>query len=456
MKPVVFSGLKEICFVVPDAEGAALHLGRLPVLARRKPVLEQLIRYDTAEQHLRQQHIGLLLCRTPEQCQQILTIAPAKGGSYPAGEWKCAVSELSLPALQVTPWQELDPSGALFSALLPVTERTCWPVHKRSSKVDVTLLTGPLATLTLQLQAGPADALFDLASKIVSKVALLPVSQQIAKPLRAKPPALNLLSSLPEAASLILGEMFDQFTANLSLLLNSDDPEAVHQARVGWRRFRSALRLFKPVLAAEALPALPDLPPLLQWLGELRDLDVANSETLPPLAMAYIAGDAQRAAAWQQMTETLQQAALSRRHAVREALKQPAMGASLLLVRQWLAGLSAISLPAEASLQRWARRRVIRQHKQLKNALAEMGDLEQQHRVRILSKRMRYSIEALRSLLPVQRTEIWYQQAVALQTSLGSTRDVIQAGILAEKWGASPGLAEFLRGVAAGREGLTG
>lgn len=452
MKPVVFSGLKELCFVVPDAEGAALHLGRLPVLARRKPVLEHLINYDTPERRLRQQHMVLQLCRKAEECQQILTILPAKGESNPAGEWKSAVSELSLPALQATPWRELDPGGAIFSALQPVTERTLWPVHKRSSRVDVMLLTGPVTTLTLQLQAGPGNALFDLASKMVSKVALLPVSQQISKPLRAKPPALNLLLSLPEAASLILGEMFDQFTANLSLVLHSDDPEAVHQARVGWRRFRSALRLFKPVLAADALPALPDLPPLLQWLGELRDLDVANSETLPPLAMAYIAGNAQRAGAWQQMTETLQQAAISRRNAVREGLKQPAMGAGLLLVRQWLAGLSAISLPADASLQRWARRRVIRQHKQLKNAMADMGDLEQQHRVRILSKRMRYSIEALRSLLPVQRTEVWYQQAVALQTSLGSTRDVIQAGLLAEKWGANAGLAEFLRGVAVGRE----
>ena len=91
MKPVVFSGLKEICFVVPDAEGAVLHLGRLPVLARRKPVLEQLIRYDTAEQHLRQQHIGLLLCRTPEQCQQILKVDRTRlvSGNVRSPNYRC-------------------------------------------------------------------------------------------------------------------------------------------------------------------------------------------------------------------------------------------------------------------------------------------------------------------------------------------------------------------------------
>jgi CHAD domain-containing protein len=72
--------------------------------------------------------------------------------------------------------------------------------------------------------------------------------------------------------------------------------------------------------------------------------------------------------------------------------------------------------------------------------------------VRILAKRQRYAIEALRPLLPKQRTERWYQQACSLQTTLGATRDLMQASMLATTLEANRGLAEFLRGVAVGRE----
>jgi CHAD domain-containing protein len=44
----------------------------------------------------------------------------------------------------------------------------------------------------------------------------------------------------------------------------------VHQARVGWRRFRSALRLFKPVFAGGELPSWQALKVMLSFLGELR------------------------------------------------------------------------------------------------------------------------------------------------------------------------------------------
>jgi inorganic triphosphatase YgiF len=87
--------------------------------------------------------------------------------------------------------------------------------------------------------------------------------------------------SLTAAAGCVLREMLNQFTTNLNTLRHSDDPKLVHQARVGWRRFRSALRLFKPVLSVERMPSWEGLQPLLMTLSELRDVDVARLETLP-------------------------------------------------------------------------------------------------------------------------------------------------------------------------------
>ena len=211
--------------------------------------------------------------------------------------------------------------------------------------------------------------------------------------------------------------MFCQFTNNLNVLRTSDDPEVVHQARVGWRRFRSALRLFTPAWAVDAVPSWEALQPLLSFLGELRDLDVACNDTLPPLADAYMSGDARRTDAWQAMMQAMQQAASLQRKSVRYALNRPTVGATLLAVTQWLEELSATNGPGDAgmerqvSLQSWARRRIVRLHAQLKLAGKDRSSPASQHRVRIFAKRVRYGIEALHTLLPERRTKRWYQQA---------------------------------------------
>jgi CHAD domain-containing protein len=258
-------------------------------------------------------------------------------------------------------------------------------------------------------------------------------------------------------AQQVLREMFSQFTGNLNLLPSSDDPEAVHQARVGWRRFKSALRLFRPVLAANAAPSLQTLQPLLGFLGELRDLDAALTQTLPPLADAFAAGNAARTEKWREMTRELTKAARLQRKAARYALMDPMVDATVLSTTQWIEALSspdATSPPkivSTVSLQRWARRRIARQHEKLQTARRHASTPEDLHQVRILAKRLRYGIEALRPLLPRQRTERWHRQAAKLQTSLGATRDLQQACSLAATLDVDLGLVEFLRGFTAGQ-----
>ncbi|MDD2545517.1 MAG: CHAD domain-containing protein, partial [Burkholderiaceae bacterium] len=194
-----------------------------------------------------------------------------------------------------------------------------------------------------------------------------------------------------------------------------------------------------------------------------RDIDVAHGETLPPLQAAYVAGDAARARAWQSLEQGLAQAAIQGREAVRKALHRPAVGASLLELTAWLEtldGPGAPSLPegrapapSAKAVRRWTRQRLVRLHTQWTEALRDGGHPEGLHRARILAKRLRYNIEALAPLLPA-RVQRWQQQASQWQTDLGTTRDVLQAGALAQRLGAEPGLVQFLRGFAAGREGL--
>ncbi|MDO9165535.1 MAG: CHAD domain-containing protein [Rhodoferax sp.] len=482
----------KLALPVSDPSTLAKRLARTPLLARRKPKHQQLhnVYYDTPEQVLRQQRIALRIRRVgteanPQWLQTLKTGGCSESALSQRGEWEVPVPDaaLSLDVLKATPWSSIDPDGSVFQALsacfATTFERTSWLVRRRDgSVVEVALdigqvvvgdKTAPICELELELLAGQPTALFDTAQQIARALAVLPLTMSKAErgyalakdrmdaALRAQPPTLTPDLPLPEAAQRVLRETFCQFTTNLNALRTSDDPEVVHQARVGWRRFKSALRLFKPVLAIDALPTWQALQAVLSFLGELRDLDIARIDALPPLADAYTAGDARRTDAWQAMMQGLLDAADLRRKSVRYALQEPAVGAALLEITQWLEGLPASSATSttgdelKMSLRRWAVRRIVRLHAQSKVASKDSGSPESQHRVRILAKRLRYGIEALRPLLPKRRTKRWYQQATTLQTSIGATRDVVQAGALVARLEADRGLVEFLRGVAVGQ-----
>jgi inorganic triphosphatase YgiF len=485
----------ELKLALPSADSSSLakRLSKIPLLARRKPAHQSLynVYYDTPDQFLRQKRVALRIRRTGTELKpQWLQTLKMGGQDYSAlsqrGEWEASLADatLSWDVLNATPWSLIDPDGAVFQALAPcfVTsfERTCWTVHRRDrSVIEIALdigqiVTGdksaPICELELELLAGQPQALFAIAQELASHIAVLPLAMSKAArgyalgqasldtPVRGQPPLLTPDLPLPLAARQLLQEMFCQFLANLNALRSSDDPEVVHQARIGWRRFKSTGRLFRSALVVQEPPSLRPLEPLMTFMGELRDLDVARTETLPPLAASYTGGDARRTAEWEELVLAMLDAANIHRKAVRYALEEPAVGQSLLATLQWLEELSAGNEKKDAQKQReqplprWAKRRINRLHEQLKLALREADDPAGQHRVRILSKRIRYGIEALRPLLPKRSSRRWHLQAADLQSILGRTRDLMQASELAAKLGADRGLVAFLRGFAAGHK----
>jgi CHAD domain-containing protein len=275
------------------------------------------------------------------------------------------------------------------------------------------------------------------------------------------PPTLSSECSVKVIATKVLGETLTQFTDQLTALRVSGEPEVVHQARVAWRRFKSDLRLFKPALKPESMPTLTPLQPLLQGLGALRDLDVALTETLPQWRGTYVEGSpktsavqARRRRVWRQMCQALQQSADDQRSVVRSELASPAVVATLLALTEWANGLSGASPsvePATVPLRHWARQRLADWRARFKAAFKSSrhgANPEQQHRVRILAKRLRYGVEALDFLLPVRLSRRWHQQAAALQTRLGGARDLLQAHALATSVTADEDILRFLQHLA--------
>ena len=87
-------------------------------------------------------------------------------------------------------------------------------------------------------------------------------------------------------------------------LVADDDPEWIHQMRVGTRRLRSCLSLMKRFAAERALdPVIAEVKWLAGLLGKARDWDVFVTETLPPLA-AWFARDANTAPGHQAPSRT--------------------------------------------------------------------------------------------------------------------------------------------------------
>jgi polyphosphate kinase 2 (PPK2 family) len=80
-----------------------------------------------------------------------------------------------------------------------------------------------------------------------------------------------------------------QVAANAPGLVTDDDPEWVHQMRVGTRRLRSCLSLMKRFAAeAELEPLVAEVKWLAALLGDARDWDVFATETLPPLSAWFV------------------------------------------------------------------------------------------------------------------------------------------------------------------------
>ncbi|MEO0002981.1 MAG: hypothetical protein RLZZ22_673 [Pseudomonadota bacterium] len=494
----------ELKLLLPGADALTVEqtLSLVPALAACAPRRQWLWNryYDSPAQALRQQRGALRLRCVSDQpwpdtdpgqpprgawIQTFKTAGVSRGGLSQRGEWESEVASGALDpaALAATPWSTLDPTGELFDQLQPCFDtrcrRTTWLLRQADgSRIEIALDIGeiaaagqvlPLLEIELELQAGMPQALFELARQIASEIAVLPCDASKAErgyalaqglnhgPARARATHLPAGVAPLAAAQQAMGEMLEQFTRNLAGLLRGDDPELVHQARVAWRRWRSAERLFRPWLTE--LAPRGQLLPLLDALGQLRDLDVACDETLPGWSTAYAEGDPGRLELACQTLDRMAAAARTQRATTRALLAQPGTGLGLLGLAQWLHELSGSTGERDAPRRKadrdWARERsarlLRRLHRSIENSDRDGAAEPQQHQTRLLAKRVRYGVETLLDLLPKKKASRWLRESSRVQARIGAERDLLRAIALLQQQTAGGGLLDFLRGVAAAR-----
>jgi inorganic triphosphatase YgiF len=502
----------ELKLLLPGADASEIEgrLRGLPVLARRKSQSQWLWNryFDTPDETLRAQRSALRLrCVSDAPWKSVKTgFAPegewiqtfksagtSLGGLSERGEWESreAIGSLNETALRKTPWSHLDADGRLFAALRPCFDtrcrRTTWQLQRyRGASIEVAFDVGeivaegwslPILELELELKSGPAESLFALAQTIAHSIAVLPCDASKAErgyqlsqghaqaPRLAQMVHLDKRASPIAAAQAAFAETYGHFTHNLSGLTASDDPELVHQARVGWRRWRSAMWLFSPWLPR--MPEFEGLKPLLNELGLLRDLDVLRCDTLASWLPAFLESGNERLRIADKAIARIDQARSHRRAQLRSQLASAVTGAALVGLSQAMFELAGVqSTPAvarktkgkkgkKAKPSQWAHDRMTtlrrRLERSLKGSVESGAPVELIHRSRLQAKRARYAAEMLGDVLPPETGSKLARKATAVQTRVGADRDLQQAITLLRSLNADASLIAFLQGVLIGR-----
>jgi len=410
--------------------------------------------FDTAERLLRSNRMALRVRRIGRRWVQTLKTETRASALSARGEWEVPAPRGRLdlgrfPATPLTALLQAHPGARLQPAFRTRFRRTVW--HADGGAIEIALDEGeivagqqqaPILELELELKSGAVEALYRLALELAGKggeaLALRPaVDSKAARgyrlaagespvPLKANAAAvagpLKQAMTVPAALRGVVERGTTLLLANAAGAVEGSDAEFVHQARVAVRRMRSAARLLGK---AAGWPAAIDRE--LRWvarrLGAVRDWDVLQAQTLPALVAALPAAG-----------PLADQAPEIRRRddaALRQVLAGARYARLALRLLQW-ASSAADDGP---TLARAAHKRLARLHRRLFDSASFFVVLpvEQQHRVRIRAKRLRYALDLFADALPARPTARYIAQLAHLQDELGALNDAVVGSELAPR-----------------------
>lgn len=424
---------------------------RLARFGRGGEVAVDNVYFDTADRLLRGNRMALRVRRIGGRWVQTLKTESETSALSSRGEWEVAAprGRLDLLRFPETPLSSLlqaHPGARLLPAFRTGFRRTVWQVH--DGAIEVALDEGeivagdrhaPILELELELKSGVGgDTLYWLALELAGKggeaLALRPAVEskaargyrlaagEVPLPLKANARAVagSMRQDIPLAAALrrVVERGTTLLLANVAGLNEAADAEFIHQARVAVRRMRSATRLLGK---AAGWPTTFDDPlrSMARRLGEVRDWDVLQQHTLAALTAALPEAAGPLAG---------QAASLRRREdeALRLALGSARFARLALRLLRWAGTPPGGDGP---TLAKAAPKRLARLHRRLFDSAAFFVVLpvEEQHRVRIRAKRLRYALDLFAAALPARPTARYAEQLAHLQDELGALNDVAVA-----------------------------
>ena len=404
--------------------------------------------FDTPRQDLRGAGLSLRVRRTGDRYVQTVKADGADtAGLFARPEWEREVAEERLDLDDATPLRALV-SDTVLDRIGPAfrveVRRREWRVIHDGAVVELVIDQGnvlagdratPVCELELELSDGSPAALFSLARTldIATPLRLGVLTKSArgygliaaleARAIKARPMCIPPGSSVAEAFAGVVGNCVRQFRLNEELLRAGGGAEALHEARVGLRRLRSALSVFKPVVAAGHFDRMAgELRWIAATLGRARDLDVLG-ERLGRAHAARLAGVRDGAYA-----------------DVMGALASHRLRVLMIDLTEWVAVGAWRVEPVDAALvlqpaERFAAMtldRLCRRVKRRSRDLAALGDQER-HALRIQAKKLRYVTGFFASLFTgakaTRRARAFEDALALLQETLGELNDLATAPV---------------------------
>lgn len=327
------------------------------------------------------------------------------------------------------------------------------PLRFKDSEIELAIDQGeirvgsravPLCEVELELTSGTPERIYEAALALHERVpfrletrtkagrgyALALESQPVS--VKARRVVLDRSMSVADGFLALAAGCRDQMRANEPALLAGFDPEGVHQFRVGVRRLRALLFLFRDALARDPYDHLrTELRWLHKELAAARDWDVFLTETLPPLCRRL--PEDRSLEALMSLAQGARSRAYDRAHAAIESARYTGL---ILRLNLWL--INGALLSAESTddrLLHTTAEALARRAKRLRRAMkqAHDGDLAALHRVRLEGKKMRYATEFFRSLYKAKRVKPALKTLARIQDALGSLNDARTSGRLLEE-----------------------
>jgi inorganic triphosphatase YgiF len=300
----------------------------------------------------------------------------------------------------------------------------------------------PICELEVELDGGPVAGLYAFVERLLATVPLAIETRSKAErgyalrhraqlqPAVAEHPEVDARDSAGSTLATLLRTCARQIGDNADGTLRRDDPEWIHQLRIGTRRLRSCLALMRETVPDEhRLPVAEDAQWLARALGPARDLDVLVDETLPALRKGAPAAEGRVLAAFAKRARVARNEA---RAAARAAVASPRftrllMGAGALAVTPRLGAASGsnaartLARPAPQFAAPWLARRH-RKLVRLGHGLANASP-EERHAVRLAAKRLRYATEFFAAAFADGHTRAYRKALARLQDALGAQVD---------------------------------
>lgn len=442
-----------------ELDPAALNaLKRHPSLAGRgKAKTLNAVYYDTPELDLRR--LGLTLRVRKSGRSLVQTVKRGRASDlFNRDEWECPLKHAE-PDLAAIPDDKVaaqfegfkDDLAPAFSTDI---RRVVYEAERDGAVIELALDRGevrsgletdPVCELELELKSGSPDALYKLARDLFAlapmRLSLTTKSERgyrLLKPGvagKASQPALAPAMTVAEAFAAVARSCLMQITDASDLFHRKPSAHGVHQTRVGLRRLRTALKLFKPAVADDRRAWIDGE---LRWmtaeLGAARNLDVFLEDTFTPARPRL--SDARSADRYGRRLNKARMAAYGRAGA---AIASPRFATLTFELALWVeqgtwrdadgpdqrrlldSAIGPFAIDALDHLRHVVRRR---------GEDLEALDPEHRHHLRIRAKRLRYATSFFALALGEEgdkKRRKFASALAALQDCLGRLNDIAQA-----------------------------